>query len=139
MPDIEALAAQLTVDLTNEERARLLMLLAQAGGHDPDVVLAPRLAGQVCSATLSTVTRSLNTQRQVTQHDLDQMGEALFYGFDSFYTAMESATRDATGDRGRGLAHWWCRASYDALNLRDHIGHAVSKDYEWSDDPDAVS
>lgn len=126
---IPELSRQLIDQLTTDERAELIERLITADRQHP---LPPRAAGIVCSAGMQAVTRSVNTQ--TCDHSaLDELGEVLFYGLDSFMVAFEAASYHAEGSRGHGPSGMWERAHFDALNLRDRVSAAVRKSHSWSD------
>ncbi|WP_392838743.1 hypothetical protein [Streptomyces sp. LN500] len=133
MDNLKALAEQLLKDLAPNQRAELIerLLLPDRDKVSP---LSPRDAGIVCSAGMSAVARSMKASITHTHADLDELGEALFYGLDSFWSALETAAHFAEGSRGHGPSGTWERASFDALNVRDHVAEAVRKSHEWGDD-----
>lgn len=131
MSNVEALAKQLLKDLTLSQRAELIERLLRPGGID-DAGLSPRDAGIACSAGMSALSRSLN-KPMLPHTALDQLGEALFYGLDTFTSALDRATNHAEGSRGHGPHSRWERAAFDALNLRDHVAAAVRDSHEWAD------
>jgi hypothetical protein len=133
MDDLKALAEQLLKDLTPNQRAELIerLLLPDRGKASP---LSPRDAGIVCSAGMSAVARSLNASITHTHADLDELGEALFYGLDSFCPALQTVAHFAEGSRGHGPSGMWERASFDVLNVRDRVSSAVRESHNWGDD-----
>jgi hypothetical protein len=129
---MQDLAEQLLGGLTPAQRAELIerLLLPDRGKATP---LPLKDAGTVCAAGMSAVTRSMNSSAAHTPTDLDQLGEALFYGLDSFCAALETAAHHAEGSRGHGPSGMWERASFNALNLRDCVAQSVRETHDWDD------
>jgi hypothetical protein len=130
MTNVEDLANQLLAELSASQRAELIERLLRPGLTADG--LSPRDAGIMCSAGMFAVSRSLN-KLEIAASDLDELGEAIFYGIDTFTSALDRATNHSEGSRGHGPRSRWERAAFDALNLRDHVGAAVRDSYEWSD------
>ncbi|MGW7200687.1 hypothetical protein [Streptomyces chryseus] len=131
MTDVQALAKQLVTDLTASQRAELIERLLLPARNEGDA-LSLSDAGITCAAALAAVSRSLSTPT-VKAAELDAMGEALFYGLDTFVSAPDRAADASEGDRGHGPRSQWEHARFDALNLRDHVQYAVRKSHMWSD------
>ncbi|MEV6250718.1 hypothetical protein AB0M38_31800 [Streptomyces sp. NPDC051742] len=133
MADIPALAQSLLASLTADERAELLERIPLPDRNEAGP-LPPQAAGIVCAAALRGVTRALNARGVPSAEALDELGEVLHYAFDSFFTAIEVAATYADGGPGHGPASGWWRASFDALNLRDHLAQAVREGHAWGDE-----
>lgn len=131
MVNVEALAEQLLKDLNPIQRAELAERLMRPD-RAKSAAFTPRDAGIVCSAGMSAVSRSV--RETTTRTDLDELGEALFYGLDTLTSALDAVTDLADGSRGHGPKGKWQRAAFDALNLRDHVSAAVRDSHKWGDE-----
>jgi hypothetical protein len=96
----------------------------------------PRAAASQVSDSIAVLLRSLRVHRP-DPDQLEEIAAILHLSFDTLWTVMEEASEMAPGTPNHsGPAEGWNRAKCDALNLRDHLGWSISKDFDWSRIPD---